>query len=412
MTVRVALIVPALSEPGGVRAVAEFIVRTIRNKTDFDLKIVSLAMSSRDACSTLVRRPSSWFGGIKYSIGIFCGEKFTHVGARFGDTELMRYRPRRHLTALLADCDLIQVVAGTPCWALPVVGLGTPVVLQVATLVSVERRRRIKLGRGFSGLWWRAMTLIVSYLDKIALRKVDAVLVENQWMLAHVQSAATEGRPIVSFAPPGIDTSLFSPAQPRLISQTYILTVGRFDDPRKNVGLLIDAYNQCCVQRANFPKLLIAGASPPPAEFWERAKILGLIDKIQFRENPSDQELADLYRNALCFVLTSDEEGLGLVVIEAMASGIPVVSTRSGGPDDIITDGVDGFLIDRDDIRALSDRLILLTETPDLNADIGLRARATALEKYSEDATGEAYVALYKQLLAEVTTQPHSSLPK
>ena len=72
---------------------------------------------------------------------------------------------------------------------------------------------------------------------------------------------------------------------------------------------------------------------------------------------PTREELVVLYQNASMFILASDEEGFGVVILEAMACGIPVVSTRSGGPDDIITDGDDGYLVPRDDASALARRI-------------------------------------------------------
>ena len=65
-----------------------------------------------------------------------------------------------------------------------------------------------------------------------------------------------------------------------------------------------------------------------------------------------------MYQRAAVFALPSDDEGLGIVILEAMACGVPVVATRCGGPEDIITDGTDGFLVPRYDAGALASRLV------------------------------------------------------
>src|SRR5947208_2552176 len=80
--------------------------------------------------------------------------------------------------------------------------------------------------------------------------------------------------------------------------------------------------------RATLPRLVLAGLTAPKPDDWECAVQLGIADDIQVRIGVSDDELRDLYRGASLFLLSSDEEGLGVVLLEAMASGLPVVATR------------------------------------------------------------------------------------
>ena len=107
------------------------------------------------------------------------------------------------------------------------------------------------------------------------------------------------------------------------------------------------------------------------------ADSFGVRDRVQYVASPSRQELIGLYQAASVFALPSDEEGLGMVILEAMACAVPVVSTRSGGPDGIITDGEDGFLVPLDDAAAMAGRLQTLLENPSLNIAMGRKARAT-----------------------------------
>ena len=81
-----------------------------------------------------------------------------------------------------------------------------------------------------------------------------------------------------------------------------------------------------------------------------------------------------------------------------MACGVPVISTRSGGPDGIITDGEDGYLVPRDDAEALSSRLARLLQDPDLNVVMGLRARQTIERRYDERVAGEVFVEMWDRL--------------
>jgi hypothetical protein len=123
---RIALVVPDLVCDGGLRSVAEFIRRTIRQRSAYDLKLISLAMSSADPSGVRLLKPSTIFAGARSVLQTYQGEAVIHVGALFSEIETQRLKPRRALTRALADCDVIQVVAGAPSWALPVVGWASP----------------------------------------------------------------------------------------------------------------------------------------------------------------------------------------------------------------------------------------------------------------------------------------------
>ena len=398
----IGLVVPSFEDTGGVPTVAEFILRAISRRPDFQARVISLATSASDDCSLLIARPSTWGRGVVTRSGHCHGHDFVHVGANLGEIEFQRLQPRAPLARLLRGCDLIQVVAGAPSWALPVVGLGAPVLLQVATLTAVERRSRARANRGAKALWRRAMTQVTARLDEQALRQVDAVMVENPWMEAHAR-AANAGRPTrVIYAPPGVDTALFQPAAERSVERPYILAVGRFSDVRKNPLLLLETYRRVVACREDAPDLLLAGFDGPPEVFWQGAREAGLADRIRFESRPDGPRLAELYRNAACLAVPSDEEGFGIVVIEAMASATPVVSTRSGGPDGIITDGVDGYLVEIGDADALADRLCRLIADPAHAQSIGLAGLETVRRRYADEVAGDVYLNAYDSLLEQV----------
>lgn len=400
---RIALVVPSLAEGGGVPAVARFIKDAVQRSGDFELKLVSLATSARDMTSLRLTAPGSWLRGEGTRQGEWEGLSFFHVGAEGVELEFQRFQARRELSRLLSDCDLVQVVAGSPAWAISAAGLGKPVALQVATRAKVERRRRERLERG-PVAWWRwVMTQITDRFDDRGLQLADAVLVENPWMFRYSLETTAGFGTWVRYAPPGIDTALFHAGSRRLFDEgtdDYILSVGRFDDPRKNVSLLLDAFVALRRQYRGAVRLQLAGLGGPGPDFWERVERLGLKDHVAIHLRPSREELAAYYRDAACFALSSEEEGFGIVVVEAMASGIPVVATRCGGPDGIVADGIDGFLVPNGDAAAIAGRLRHLLEDRALNRRIGLAARATAERRFSERVTGDVFLDTYRQLLA------------
>jgi D-inositol-3-phosphate glycosyltransferase len=399
---KIAIVVPSIYEGGGVPAVARFIKDSILGSDEFELKIISLATAHHDESSIQLSNPASWFKGIRVKQGEWEGLAYSHVGCLFSELEFQRMKPRAALSKVLNDCDVIQVVSGTPAWALPVVELGKPVALQVATRAVVERRRKEKVEHGPVAWWHKLMTLITNKRDDEALRKVDAVLVENNWMYAYTQSIGTEHGTWVRFAPPGVDAKIFHPADQRLqseITDRYILSVGRFDDPRKNIGLLLEAYALMRLSMEDPPRLLLAGAGDPGKDFWKRVHELDLVDHVSFDLRPTREQLVRHYQQALCFALSSDEEGFGVVLAEAMACAVPVVATRCGGPESLITDALDGFLVPMGNALVLANRLQLLAQNKALNEQLGQAARKTVETRFTQEIAGETFIDMYRKLL-------------
>jgi D-inositol-3-phosphate glycosyltransferase len=392
--------VPALEIGGGVPAVAGFMKNAVLHSRHYDLKLISLATSAWDDTSLGLSRPRSWRRGITTKRGHWQGIPFVHVGAAFVELEFQRYRPRRVLAEAVADCDILQVVCGSPAWANAVCGLGKPVAVQCATRARIERRRRDARPQGLAGWWRKALTPITDRMDARALRLVDAIQVENPWMLEYARRVNV-GRDVdIQYAPPGIDTDTFCRSSRRSAANgEYILCVGRFADVRKNVGLLLDAYAQMPADVKQRVRLVLAGSSAPPESFWKRADSLALRQRITYVKQPTRVELVSLYQNASAFALPSDEEGLGVVLLEAMACGVPVVSTRSGGPEGIITDGEDGYLVAREDAASLADRLSRLCIDTALNARIGAAGLRTANDRYSLGIAGQRFLDVWDRLL-------------
>lgn len=396
-TSKVVILVPFFEREGGVSAVAHFLYGVLSESRYYAPRIISLASSSQDSVSSRLLSPSSW-GGRTYRLGVHRGIQYEHFGSSVAEFEPLRYAPRGELTETLNDFDLVQVVAGHPAWALVSVNLDVPVALQVATLARVERSMKMTEGDGLLGYWRGMMTYLTHQLGQYALRQVDTVFVENQWMLDHVSTTAPSTETI--FAPPGIDTHQYSPSETPFSERDYILSVGRFGDRRKNVQLLFNAYARLHQDlRDDCPPLNLAGRTPPPQEVWAVAEEHGVRENITFHADVSERRLIKLYRKAKLFMLSSDEEGLGLVILEAMGCGIPVVSTRCGGPETAVQDGRTGRLVPVGDAGALASAARELLQSPQKLKSMGENARSRAVNVFSKEATGERFKRVYNQLI-------------
>lgn len=396
--IRVALVVPALTTSGGVATVADFLYRVLEQHPEFTPDLVSVPASSTDPLSTQLRHPKTWWRGIQVEDGTWRGRPYTKVGAKFVEFEFQRYFPRPELTRRLNQYDLVQVVAGAPAWAYSVRDVNVPVALQVATLVEVERETKGMSLLSPVGLWRQLMTRVVNRIEHRALMCVDAVFVENDWMRQWMEKHLLSSQQVV-FAPPGVDETFFQPASEPNGGDDYLLSVGRFSDPRKNVSLLFSAYAKIREEVVDAPPLILAGKTPPNDLAWEHAKSLAIEDFVEFRENVSNEELAELYRNATLFLLSSNEEGLGLVILEAMASGVPVVSTDCGGPSTLVKDRETGYLVPVQEEKVLANRVTRLLRNPDQREKMSEKGRKRVEKLFSQEAAGRRFIETYQSLL-------------
>ena len=397
---KIGLVVPEVRLTGGIQKHAEFVLEVLTSIPQAEVEIASLAMSSRDRSSVRLFSYQSWKHGVRQEAVHLGGRSATHFGCFLSELETQRFSKRADLTAFVQRQDLVAVVAGAPSWSLPVTGLGVPVVLTFATLTSLERAPEVPWTWSIRKAVRNLITRRVAALDDLGLQASDEVVVENRIMFDYAvkKRGSVAG---VTYAPPGVDTELFRPLEVRTFDNPFYLFVGRMRDPRKNFGMLIDAYRQLLKRMPEAPRLVLAGTEPPDPRALENIP----VEKLELVLQPSDSHLADLYRGATASILTSDEEGLGFVVIEAMASGVPVVSTRCGGPEEIITHSEDGFLVDRGDVIALCKYLEQLANDRDLNLAIGKQARRSAVSNFSLSSTRHHHRSIYEALLDNPNSQ-------
>lgn len=401
----IGVVVPSLDSRGGVQSIVEMLIKQIELSKSYDYLLVSLATSAVDDCSSSIRKPLSLFAGPVVENREWQGRKMIHIGCSMAEFEFMRYRKRSVLNSTLSPCDLIQVVGGFPAWAASVLGCGKPVAVWAATRCTWERRSLLRDNQNLMTYWRRLMTVLLDRLDDLVIRQSDAIMVMNPLMREYATKIKSTACGVVVYAPPGVDTSWLRPKNERIVGSitnedSYILSVGRFDDPRKNPKLLLAAYKLLTEKLAICPKLILTGAKGPDNDFWQKVVHFGLSGRVSFCKKPDGEQLKKLYQDALCFALSSDEEGFGMVIVEAMACGIPAVSTRCGGPDGIISDGEDGYLVEVGDAAALADRLSLLCSDPSLNRQMGMKAREAVVDRFSEKAARNIFFDTWDKLLA------------
>ena len=99
------------------------------------------------------------------------------------------------------------------------------------------------------------------------------------------------------------------------------------------------------------------------------------------------------------FLLPSSQESFGLAALEAMACEVPVVASRVGGLPEVVTDGVEGYLVEARDVDAMARRALSILSSDDLRREMGRRARSTAVERFSTREIIPQYESFYRKVL-------------
>lgn len=248
--------------------------------------------------------------------------------------------------------------------------------------------------------------------ERRLIDRVDAIVAANSRERAEIIWWYGACTPKITAIPCGIDLERFHPA-PRdtaraalgLGADPHLLFVGRID-PVKGIDFLLDGYAGLRARwtGAGLPRLIIVGGElrdgepgPELARVRERAAALGVADGLIFR-GPQPHETLPLYYAATdCTVVPSRYESFGLVAIESMACGTPVVASRVGGLAHTVEDGRNGFLVPYGDASALATTLD--RALTDRAAHPALRAGALATaQRYSWADVAGRVLHLYREL--------------
>jgi len=196
----------------------------------------------------------------------------------------------------------------------------------------------------------------------------------------------------------GIDTERFAaPKGGRRRAWPLVIgCVGRLSEEKRHRDLVEAA--AALVRDGNDLRLDLVGdgETRPPVE--AQVRELGVEGRIRFLGMRSD--VPELLRGFDIFVLPSRFEGLPLTILEAMASGLPVVATRVGGVPELVEDGVNGFLVEPQSPAELAAAIRRLVEDADLRRRMGQAGRKIAVERFDLRVAARAHEELYRRLLA------------
>lgn len=253
---------------------------------------------------------------------------------------------------------------------------------------------------------------IIGALHKFFLKRADRYVAISSALKTELEnSGLSPGKCLL--IPNGVNTHKFFPAGPGeaaagkeslgFKSDEVILLFMGVIDTRKGVDVLIPAFAGA-VKSGLRARLLVVGPhnrSDRNGEFYNLMKgvaaDLDITERVLFLDYTADPAM--YYRIADVFVLPSRQEGMPNAVIEAMATGLPVIGTRISGTEDLVVDGVNGRLVDAGDAGQLESAMRELISSPDLRARMGKRSLEMIRSEYSIDIVARRYRDVYLELI-------------
>jgi glycosyltransferase involved in cell wall biosynthesis len=247
--------------------------------------------------------------------------------------------------------------------------------------------------------------------NRYLVKRVDRVIVNSRFtrdtLLRHIPDAQPTIIPFgvneEKLAPPDFDRAAFRAAAGVEPDAAVLLAVGRLVE-RKGFHVLIEAAARLSLDH---PVLtLIGGSGPEAGALQAQIEAAGLSERVRLLGRVEDDDLAKWYAAADVFVLpavvdsSGDTEGLGVVMLEAMANDTPVIASRTGGITDIVRHGETGLLVTPGDPADLAEQISLLLSDGEVYARVQRGAREHMAREFSWEAITRRLLDCYQDCLA------------
>lgn len=284
-----------------------------------------------------------------------------------------------------------------------VFGASVPLGLLAPKLRKLGVEKMVAITHGHE-VWWSKVPLFAQVLAKVA-RNVDHLTYLGSFTKSAISKAIdSKDERKLFHLPPGVDTKTFHPGKPsedlvnryHLGEKKIILCVGRLVQ-RKGQDVLIKAMARI---QNKYPAahLLIAGVGNYEKDLRALATSLGVSERVTFAGRIAHGELPELYRSADIFASPTRDrfaglevEGLGIVYLEASASGVPVIAGASGGSPDAVQAGRTGLVVDGRSVDQVADALEELLSDPEKCQSMGAHGREWMEREWSWQVIGARF---------------------
>lgn len=294
---------------------------------------------------------------------------------------IKQYRHRKRLAALLKQVkpDITISMFCNDVSFLPKIKDGSKKVLEI----HFSKFKRLQYGR--KGLW-RMADRYRNKQEEKQVRQFDRFVV-----LTEEDKSYWGAIPNIEVIP---NARTFNSTNTATLNTKRIIAVGRYTY-QKGFERLIEAWNLICRQYPDWHLDIIGDGE-------DRLQLQKLIEHYNIGAHitlcPPTKDMDTVYRSASLVAMSSRYEGLPMILLEAQAYGLPIVSFACKcGPADVVTDGVDGFLVSEGDIEALANKLTTVIKDDALRQQMGRAARNNS-KRYEEEVIMKKWETLFHRL--------------
>ena len=348
------------------------------------VELPSLDLYSRDLCSVT-----------REELGDRLGRKewFSKLSGGFAEPETFGERARDWLIDHANEFDVVHDNQTLAEGILDLQRAGLPVVTTIHH--PITRDLRVALA-GEPRWWWRLMIRrwhrFLGMQSRVAAQLRHIVTVSR---CSAVDIATDFGvlPGALHVVPNGVDTQLFRPLPSVARNPRQIIATASADAPLKGLAVLLRAFKT--LVEADPSRRLVLIARPKPGGDTEALiKDLGLADHIRFVGDASHEDINRLYAESAVAVVPSLYEGFGLPAVEAMAAGVPLVSSDGGALAEVVADG--GLLVPAGDCDALAEKLERVLTDPALARALGDQGRQRVERQFCWSVCAEQMVEQYR----------------
>jgi glycosyltransferase involved in cell wall biosynthesis len=382
---------------GGVPTMTGFVVRALRRHgfepvlAHYEPYSVSPAMS--------VPSLRLAHGRVGHEVRITLDGCETHaIGAWLPELEVTHYLATARWRNLIAATQAHIVVSGNALGALPFYQTHRPFLAWLASGWHADRQHRVREFSAVRTVLDRAIVGPAARRMEKAILRRGAILALSQYTRKTLDHIA--GRAVVrDVLPMPIDTEFYT-LQAGARVPGRIGFSGRVDDPRKNVGLLLQTL--ALLRKAGHQVDAVLVGGEPSAALAAQIAAYGIERDVKFRAYHGPEALRSELLALDLFVVPSHQEGLCIAALEAMACGIPVVSTRCGGPEEFVIDDQTGYLVGFN-AAEMANAIISILGDRDRRERLGAGARDMVMRQYSQARADAIFWAQFNRTFPGLT---------
>ena len=245
---------------------------------------------------------------------------------------------------------------------------------------------------------------ILSRICSFILHNSDRITANSSYTKDRVLSIDSRAKDKVEVIPMGVDINRFGFEDDTNLKEVFgaeylILSIGRLIDWKGTKYLIISMKE--VIKKFPNSKLVIGGDGPEKRKLEKLTKKLNLKKNVIFTGYIKNSDLSKYYDSSDIFVLASMNlngltEALGVVLLEAMVCGTPVIGSNVGGIPDIIKDGYNGFLVPEKSPKDLADKIIELLSNKELAKEFSVNGLKTVRERFSWEIVSERFMRMYE----------------